>query len=117
MQMSNAEIVGKFNRADNKKNMLKILAELNGCSQDDIREILRKNDIPEADIPKKAGRPTTKKQKEVTEVSNTGMHEVRKEVPETVKALVNERLESIEKAIKEMINERDELKEYFREVN
>ena len=117
MQMSNAEIVGKFNRADSKKSMLKILAELDGCSEDDIREVLRKNDIPEADIPKKAGRPPVKKQKEVSEVANTQMHEVRKEVPEAVKELVKERIESIERVVDEMITERDALKEYLEEVS
>ena len=34
MYMSESEIIGKFRRADNKKEMLKVLADLNGCSSD-----------------------------------------------------------------------------------
>ena len=62
MQMTNKEIVSKFNRADNKKEYVKILAQLNGCPEENIIEILRKNDIPESELPKKRGRkPVNKK--------------------------------------------------------
>ena len=40
MYMSESEIIGKFRRADNKKEMLKVLADLNGCSNDDMKTYL-----------------------------------------------------------------------------
>ena len=51
MQMSDAEIVNKFKRADNKAGHITILAQLNGCPEDTIRDVLRKGGIPEAEIP------------------------------------------------------------------
>ena len=40
MQMKEIEIVGKYNRATNKKEQITILAQLNGCSEEDIRKVL-----------------------------------------------------------------------------
>lgn len=40
MQYSNAEIINKYNQADNKAKSIKILAELNGCTKDDIKKVL-----------------------------------------------------------------------------
>jgi hypothetical protein len=51
MQMSDLEIVNKFKKADNKVGHITILAQLNGCPEDTIREILRKGGIPETEIP------------------------------------------------------------------
>lgn len=45
MQMSNYEIVCKYNRSDDKKGYVKILAQLNGCSEDDIKAILIKGGV------------------------------------------------------------------------
>ena len=49
--MSDLEIVNKFKKADNKVGHITILAQLNGCPEDTIREILRKGGIPETEIP------------------------------------------------------------------
>ena len=51
MQMSDLEIVNKFKRADNKAGHITILAQLNGCPEDTIRDVLRKGGIPEDEIP------------------------------------------------------------------
>lgn len=45
MQMSEKEIVGKYSRNDDKKAYLKILAQLNGCSEEDIKAILIKGGV------------------------------------------------------------------------
>lgn len=57
MQMSEYEIVNKYNRNDDKKAFIKILAQLNGCSEDDIKAILIKNGVKldEADKKPKRG--------------------------------------------------------------
>lgn len=57
MQMSEYEIVNKYNRNDDKKAFIKILAQLNGCSEDDIKDILIKNGVKldEADKKPKRG--------------------------------------------------------------
>lgn len=52
MMLSNLEIVGKFKRADNKKEMLKILSELNACKVSEIRDILIAEGVDPNIIPK-----------------------------------------------------------------
>lgn len=56
MYMNEDEIVGKFKRADNKKEILQILADLNGCRVDDIRAYLLEHGFSEDDLPAKRGR-------------------------------------------------------------
>ena len=43
MQMTEAEIVRSYKKAENRQKQIKILAELNLCEKEDIREILRKH--------------------------------------------------------------------------
>ena len=62
MQMSKLEIVGKYKRAGDKKRQLSILAQLNGCDEDDIKKILLECGLTEDDFPKKPGRKTGKKE-------------------------------------------------------
>lgn len=54
MEMSAADIKRSYEQAGsspkNKKNQIQILAELNGCDRDTIREILIKQGVPEAEI-------------------------------------------------------------------
>lgn len=40
MQMTDGEIRRNYKEAKNKQRQIKILAELNGCSQDEIRKVL-----------------------------------------------------------------------------
>lgn len=63
MQMSNAEIVAKFNRADDKKAQIGILADLNGCDKEKIKQILLEGGVPESELPKARG-PKPKETKE-----------------------------------------------------
>lgn len=75
MDMTERELVGKFKRADNKKEMIEILADLNGCDIPTIEAILLENGIPEEVIPKRRGRKPKAKteppKKEVKEVDDT----------------------------------------------
>lgn len=59
MTMSESEIVRDFRAAKKKREQIGILAELNECSREEIREILLKNGIDEAELPKKPGRSRT----------------------------------------------------------
>ena len=59
MEMSNNEIFSKFKRAEEKKEQISILAQLNGCNEEKIKQILIDEGIPEAEIQslkKKRGR-------------------------------------------------------------
>lgn len=51
MQMTDREVVASFNRADNKRGQVVILAELNACDKNAICEILRRNGVEESLIP------------------------------------------------------------------
>lgn len=56
MQMSEFEIVFDFKAAKKKREQISILADLNQCSRDKIREILLRNGISEEELPKKPGK-------------------------------------------------------------
>ena len=61
MYMSESEIIGKFRKADNKKEILKVLADLNGCSNDDMKTYLLEHGVSEDDFPKRNRRWQRKK--------------------------------------------------------
>ena len=134
MQMTNSEIIGKFKRADDKKNYIKILADLNGCSEEDIIEILRKNDIPESDIPKKRGRkpenkksdePSTEQRSEsvpdvidgtieITAVTESEQNQEPEppEMPEIIRAFIKDEVGRLTREIMGLEKIRDELCDY-----
>ena len=60
MQMTDTEILGKYNRSDDKKGMVQILADLNGCDKDTIQQILIRGGVPESEFATKK-RPGRKK--------------------------------------------------------
>lgn len=60
MQMTDTEILGKYNRSDDKKGMVQILADLNGCDKDTIQQILIQGGVPESEFATKK-RPGRKK--------------------------------------------------------
>lgn len=59
MTMSENEIVRDYRTAKKKREQIGILADLNGCSREQIREILLRNGITEAELPAKPGRRPT----------------------------------------------------------
>lgn len=50
MQMTDTEILGKYNRSDDKKGVVQILADLNGCDKDTIQQILIQGGVPESEV-------------------------------------------------------------------
>ena len=50
MQMTDTEILGKYNRSDDKKGVVQILADLNGCDKDTIQQILIQGGVPESEF-------------------------------------------------------------------
>ena len=102
MFMSDTEITGSFKRADNKTEQLKILAELNATSKDTIRDVLRKNGVPEEDIPKdspkkKAGRPKVSNSGANVKISSKVYTEKKKN---EVLRISEEQLEKVKEAMK-----------------
>lgn len=67
MQMTEAEIVKSYQRAEKKRDQIKILAELNACQKQTIRDILEKHG---EEVPKTGNRYTVKKP-EVTEAKGS----------------------------------------------
>ena len=55
MQMTEEEIVRRYKQADNKRGSIRILAELNGCQKQTIRDILEANGLG---VPKVGNRYT-----------------------------------------------------------
>lgn len=45
MQMTESEIVRSYREAKNKRNQIEVLADLNTCTPDDIRAILKNNGV------------------------------------------------------------------------
>ena len=69
MQMTNDEIVRRYEKAENRRKMIRILAELNACPKEDIRKILREAGC---DVPACGNRYTAaKKAAEVTEADGS----------------------------------------------
>lgn len=57
LPMTPGEIVASYRQAANKNNQLRVLADLNVCSKDDIIEVLAAQGV---EVKKKAGRPRKK---------------------------------------------------------
>ena len=57
MQMTEEEIVRRYKQADNKRDSIRILAELNACPKQTIRDILEANGLG---VPKAGNRYTAK---------------------------------------------------------
>ena len=65
MLMSDFEIVRDYKAAAKKGKQIGILADMNGCSREKIREVLRRNGISEAELPGKPGRKPTAEETEI----------------------------------------------------
>lgn len=62
VKMTEEEIVRNFKQAKNKREQIKILADLNCTSRDEIKEILKKNGVSEEELPAKPGRKVKKEE-------------------------------------------------------
>lgn len=146
MTMSENEIVRDFRAAKKKREQIGILAELNQCSREQIREILLRNGINEAELPKKPGRSRTtepevfqqqiKKNHAKAEEFRSGKAEPEPEpeemipmllepeeekpkgtpIPELVKQACRDKIWSIVQEIAELEREKRELQKFLGEV-
>lgn len=98
MQMSDSEIVRSYKEAKDKRSQVGVLAELNACSKDYIREILQRNGI---NAPKPGRKSTTEPEPVKAVLTEMAKKAVKKEPadPEIIKektkdqALKNEQTE------------------------
>lgn len=65
MLMSDFEIVRDYKASAKKGKQIGILADMNGCSREKIRDVLRRNGISEAELPGKPGRKPTAEETEI----------------------------------------------------
>lgn len=100
MQMTPGEIVKSYREAKEKKKQIQILAELNACSTEFIKQIMRENGVQfPGPSPKKAPKEPAKK------IEN------KIKVPAAVRSAVLTQLQDINTAIKDM----EEKIEHFRQ--
>lgn len=135
MYMTDSEILSKYRKADNKKEMLQILADLNGCDKDGMKKFLLDNGIPESDFEVKRGRkPKVKQNTEKTPTEKNGQDQPKLEpikpaaklleepnltpeqqsqveralaIPMPVRQAVADRIEVLTKKVMEIEKERD----------
>lgn len=94
MQMTDTEILGKYNRSDDKKGMVQILADLNGCDKDTIQQILIKGGVPESEFATKK-RPGRKKSQLVEKVNTRNIAPAGKPNPAEAVAAMPPEYESL----------------------
>lgn len=140
MYMSESEIIGKFRKADNKNEILQILADLNGCSKSDMKSYLLEHGVSEDDFPKRGRKPNAAKEEvkksvkeevphmepvktvaQLMEMSELTQEEQSKvdralAIPEPVRRAVADRIEDLTAKIMELENERDCLCDYLEGV-
>lgn len=137
MFMKDSEILSKYRKAENKKEILGILADLNGCNNESMKQFLLDNGIPESDFRAKRGRKAKMKKDEEKNVDETISDEqanlekikikvcdeiIEKpdltedeqkqldralEIPMPVRKVITERIESLTEKVKEIERERD----------
>lgn len=79
MEYTNQEIVKSYEAANNKKMQIRILAELNGCTKDEIKEILKEEGC---ELPKYGNRYTVKK--DASDATKTQAEELDKEASDII---------------------------------
>lgn len=82
MQMTDSEIVRDYKAAAKKGKQIGILADMNGCSRDKIREILLQNGISEAELPSKPGRRSEAEKEVLSQQTKEPAEEVVPEITE-----------------------------------
>lgn len=133
MYMKENEILAKYRRADNKREQIRVLAELNLCSENEIIALLEKNGVPKTEIPsligKKRGpaRNSKLKNKEVTQNMDTEKNNIKTsesvetseaiKIPDEVIKLVKNRVNELNSMITDLEIEREKLESFMKEVN
>lgn len=80
MQMKPEEIKRSYEKATRKEAQIGILAELNLCQKEDIRQILIKQGIPEAELPKRRGRRKNPAEPDTASIPVKHGEQVREEI-------------------------------------
>lgn len=115
MEMKAAEIKQSYESAANPVKQIQILADLNLCSQEDIRNILIEQGISEEELPKKRGRK--KKQEPVQETTLTKLNvEIEPKIclPTMVRAVLNGAIYEKNHSIEVLQVERNKLDEQIK---
>jgi len=124
VQMSEKEIVKNYKEAADKRNQIKILADMNCCSKEEIKDILRDNGIPEAELGKKgSGRPPKAKPaptaKETVFRQPKPNEEEQKRadrmnaIPSSVRIVCTGRIAEINKEIEELLEEKESISAFL----
>jgi hypothetical protein len=92
--LSDQEICERYQKSKDKKFELLLMAEIEGKTQDEIIDILKKNHVI-VDEPKKPGRP--KKAQEDNKIAQADIQKA--DIPEIVFTLVADNLEKVSKDI------------------
>ena len=121
MHMTDREIVGKFNRAVDKKEQIEVLSGLNTCTSEEIIEVLLRNGVKEEDIPKKKKsrgkrevfRDPNMKQRAEAESPKEEQSHKEEGLPEVARAIFEARIAVITAQINALEKEKSELCGYL----
>jgi len=109
---TDSEILGKYIRAEDKKEVIKTLAELNDCDVSDIINVLVQNGVSEESLPEVKSKRRRKPRKTKTENNKTryDISEIYVQIPEldkevkytfsTIEKLLDKRCELLDKVKK-----------------
>lgn len=126
MTMTEGEIVRDFKAAKSKAKQIDILAQLNCCSVQTIRDILENNGVVLKGVPKTTSNKD-QQPKQVTAKAEKAekvveIREVVKQIPGIVKdcviqrvGVLDDKITELEKALEAYRNERDELLDWVQE--
>lgn len=109
LKMTPEEIRRSFNEAAKKGEQITILAELNLCSKDEIKEVLLEQGVPETEIPKQGRR-----RKEAGEKKEGSKKKV--DVPPEVRTAVVLRMEQLTDELTAKEKELKTLSEFFKQT-
>lgn len=126
MQMTDTEILGKYNRSDDKKGVVQILADLNGCDKDTIQQILIQGGVPESEFaPKKrrkrqppAAKPDPAKAtaamppEDMTDKERKRLERI-KAIPESVRELCRTEVANLRSQVMELEKRSDEIIDFL----
>jgi ribosomal protein L16 Arg81 hydroxylase len=120
MEMNENEIVKNYRESKNKKQQIDILADMNCCSPEQIKEILKKNGVDlrggnyrakKEETPKedaKAASPVPERKIEIPEEQI-----VKNKLPRIVRKTLEEDLDFIEEQLKELIEKKITIKKFL----
>ena len=120
MEMNENEIVRSYRESKNKKQQIGILADMNCCEPEQIKEILKKNGVDlrggnyrakKEEAPKedaKAAPPIPERKIEIPEEQI-----VKDKLPRIVRKTLEEDLDFIEEQLKELIEKKSTIKKFL----